>query len=193
MDHITKYTYMNTGTEINGTQQNFRLLGAFLIGVIVGTASMWMWTATKDALVRKDTQVAGQEVISDIKKGTAQVATSIVQDLDTVKVQLHNDAVVVQNQIAGLVVILEKVVFEEGGWVVIHEGTASHIGNALGAKRFDKGEHSGSVELLRATEVGKVYRAVLYRDNGDREFNLDSDFPFLKNGNEPVLTIFSVL
>ena len=76
--------------------------------------------------------------------------------------------------------------------MVIHEGTASHVGNALGAARFDKGEHSGVVGLLRPTEPGVTYRAVLYRDNGDKEFNLDTDFPFLQDGNQPVLTTFIV-
>jgi len=182
---------MNTEIQ-NNKQQNFRLLGAFLIGVIVGAVSVWMSTATGDALLEKDTKLADQAVVFNTEKDNTKVTASSVQDLDTTNVQLHNGAVVVQNQVAGLVVSLERVIFEEDGWVVIHEGTASHIGNALGAKRFDKGEYTGTVELLRATEAGEVYRAVLYRDNGDREFSLDTDFPFLQNGNEPVLTTFIV-
>ncbi|MFC1731923.1 hypothetical protein ACFL6I_16515 [candidate division KSB1 bacterium] len=167
--------------------QNFKLFAAFLIGVLVGSFSLWMWTATQSELFKKVSQeeVTNNEIASEEQ-------TAIVQDFNATETQLHNDAVVVRNQASGLSVVVERAVLEEDGWVVIHEGTVSHIGNALGAARFDKGENSGVVELLRATEPGVTYRAVLYRDNGDKEFNLDTDFPFLQDGNQPVLTTFIV-
>jgi hypothetical protein len=183
MDHISKYTHMKPETG----NQNMKLVGAFLIGVLVGGFSLWMWTATQDAFSNRDTEkkIVTEDVVTEDK-------TIIVQELDTEEAQLYNDSIIVRNQASGLIVVVEKAILEEDGWVVIHEGTVSHIGNALGAIRFDKGEFSGEVELLRATEVGVTYRAVLYRDNGDREFSLDTDFPFLQNGNQPVLTTFIV-
>lgn len=183
MEHISKYTYMNAGHN----NLNLKLAVAFLIGVIVGAFSFWIWTATQSAFSNKEQE---QEIITNEITAGNQMGT--VQDFNANKAQLYSDAIIVRNQSAGRMVVIEKAVFEEDGWVVIHEGTASHIGNALGATRFDSGVHSGVVELLRATEAGEMYRAVLYRDNGDREFNLDSDFPFLQNSNQPVLTTFTV-
>ncbi len=182
MEHISKYTHMNTESR----NFNIKLFGVFLIGVVVGAFFVWMWTATQDALSDKE-QV--EVVVSEIDK---KDLTTSVQELNTVEAQLRNDAIIVRNQLAGMSVVVEKAVFEEDGWLVIHEGTASHIGNALGAARFDKGEHSGNVELLRTTEVGITYRAILYRDNGDKVFSLETDFPFLQNGNQPILTTFIV-
>lgn len=182
MDHISKYTHMDTGSY----NQNFKLLGAFVVGAFVGSFSIWMWTATQDALVDK-----GSELESVIQEEIVEEQSVIAQDLGSIE-KVQNNAIVVRDQEAGSVVVIEKANLEEDGWVVIHEGTASHIGNALGAARFDKGEHSGVVELLRSTELGGMYRAVLYRDNGDKEFNLDTDFPFLQSGNQPILTTFTV-
>lgn len=174
---------MNTETG----NQNMKLIVVFLIGVLVGGFSLWMWIATGEALLSKNTEekIITKEEITENQKTTAQ-------DLNTNETKLNSDGIVVRKQSPGLTVIIEKAVLEEDGWVVIHEGSASHIGNALGAARFDKGENSGVVELLRATELGVTYRAVLYRDNGDKEFNLDTDFPFLQDGNQPVLTTFIV-
>ncbi|NQV93370.1 hypothetical protein HQ403_02625 [Candidatus Kaiserbacteria bacterium] len=173
---------MNTMTG----NQNIKLIGVFLIGVVVGSFSLWMWTATQDAL-SKETE---EGLV--INKEASKDQNTVAQNLNTEETQLYSDSIVVRNQAHGASVIVEKARFEEDGWVVIHEGTVSQIGNALGAVRFDAGEHSGVVELLRSTEVGNVYRAVLYRDNGDKEFSLDSDFPFLRDGNQPILTTFSV-
>ena len=184
MDHISKYTYMNTESG----NQNIKLVIAFLVGGLVGGFSLWMWTATRDELSNKPSEqkIKNEKVIPENK-------TTTVKDFNTIQTQLYNDAIVVRNQTPGLTVNIEKAVLEENGWIVIHEGTASRIGNALGAARFDKGEYNNVVvDLLRATKAGVTYRAVLYRDNGDKEFNLDTDFPFLQNGNQPVLTTFSV-
>lgn len=175
---------MNTGTE----NQNMKLVGIFLIGVVVGSFSLWMWTATQNALSNNKEKVQKLET----EEETLESQKTMVQDLNTKETQLYNASIIVRNQIRGNSVVVEMARLEEDGWVVIHEGTASQIGNALGAARFDAGEHSGIVELLRPTEVGKTYRAVLYRDNGDKEFGLDSDFPFLQDGNQPLLTTFSV-
>ncbi len=182
MEHISKYTFMDSEPR----NFNIKLLGVFLIGIVIGAFFLWMWTATQDALSDKE---QGEVIVSETV--VKDIATP-VQELETVEAQLRSGAIIVRNQPAGMSVLIEKVILEEDGWLVIHEGTASHIGNALGAARFDKGEHNGNVELLRTTEVGITYRAVLYRDNGDKEFSLETDFPFLQNGNQPILTTFIV-
>ena len=190
MKHISKYMNMTKITE----NRNLKIVGAFLIGVIVGGLFVWMWIATQKELLNKENKTIGNvsEQNTTTKKPISEDKTPI-KNLETSETQLRNDAIVVQNQKAGSSVVVDKAVFEEDGWIVIHEGTASHIGNALGAARFDKGEYNNIVvELLRATKEGMVYRAVLYRDNGDKKFNLDTDFPFLQDGNQPVLTTFTV-
>ncbi|MEK7505362.1 MAG: hypothetical protein AAB597_00490 [Patescibacteria group bacterium] len=86
-----------------------------------------------------------------------------------------SSAVVVNDQQAGMVVEATMVTFTTPGWLVVHEDNAGALGNALGAARFDKGVFLGEVPLLRATVVGKTYHAVLYVDDGDKQFDLKKD------------------
>ena len=172
-------------------KQNQKLIAAFLIGAFVGVAASWITVSTMNALAQRNqddnnSYLQGSE--DEVNTDNQTVVGSNIPNPS--QIQVRNELISVGNQPAGTTVAISKVVFEESGWVVIHEGTASHIGNALGAARFDAGEHSGTVKLLRATQPGQTYRAVLYRDNGDRTFNLDTDFPFLGNGNQPIIATF---
>lgn len=179
MKHISTYTNMNTFTD----RQNQKLVLSFLIGVLVGLGIFWMVNATRQEL---------SPVVGNVKNTEESSQKAAVQDFTTTPL-VRDNAIIVENQPAGSRVFVKKAMFEEDGWVVIHEGNTSFIGNALGAARFDAGENSGVVELLRNTEVGKMYRAILYRDNGDRTFSLENDFPFLGTGNQPILTTFIAL
>jgi hypothetical protein len=187
MDHISKYTKMETESNYI---KNFKFFIIFLTGIVVGIFSFWIWTATQNELSSRE--IVGTSIQNELNYETGfeeEITNALELEVND---DLWNDAIFVKNQPAGFTVFVEKVTFEEGGWIVIHEGTASHIGNALGALRFYEGIHSGTVELLRSTERGNMYRAVLYRDNGDKKFDLDSDFPFLQDGNQPILTTFYV-
>lgn len=162
-------------------KQTFKLISVFIIGVIIGGGSVWSWFG-QSALAPEVKEEAPLEVTEESIIGKTN--TFINQELS------KNAAIHVSNQPSGNSVVIDKVTLEEGGWVVIHEGTEGSIGNALGAVRLDAGEHQVKVDLLRATVEGVIYRAVLYRDNGDRQFNLDSDFPVIDSTGGPVVTMF---
>ncbi len=189
MDHISKYTNKDVSME----KVNRNTIISFIIGVIVGLFVFWLWSATMNQLQVRNTEETNLEYSTEVSEDTTPQDTETSDIINTPAPQLRSDAIVVQNQAAGSQVVVTRAVFDESGWVVVHEGNGEQIGNALGALRFDEGEHSGVVELLRATEEGEVYWAVLYRDNGDKEFSLETDFPFIREGNQPVLTTFRAL
>lgn len=172
--------------NILGDAVRKKIIISFIIGFLSGVFVLWLVTAT----IAMNKQISEQESPIPVKENVQEQVTVQKEEVGTL---IRNDAVVVPDQKAGTRVIVSYVVFDDDGWVVIHEGTASHIGNALGATRFDAGEGSGVVELLRPIVAGSIYRAILYHDNGDREFSLDTDFPFLQNGNQPVVTMFKAL
>lgn len=90
---------------------------------------------------------------------------------------MNVNAIEVDDQKVGSTVSVKSVKFENPGWVAIHDDADGKPGNILGAAWFPKGENSGIVELLRDTEQGKTYFAVLHNDDGDREFNHKIDLP----------------
>ncbi len=98
----------------------------------------------------------------------------------------------VTNQVAGTRVIVDEVKADAVSWVAIRDWSAGGFGNILGAKRVDAGVSSlATVELLRGTQAGRTYAAVLYRDDGDRVFNHKLD-RLLETNGRVVAAVFDV-
>lgn len=161
---------------------------AFFVGALVGAFGFWLYSTTTS---KYDIVPVGEDVgsVTREEEGAAVSSGGLLNSVSTTPA-VQSERIVVLDQSAGTEVVVTKAVFDEEGWVVIHEGTASTIGNALGAGRFSTGEQTGVIRLLRSTVTGNMYRAVLYHDNGDGSFDLDSDFPILSGGNQPILTTF---
>ncbi|PIT91424.1 hypothetical protein COU17_00330 [Candidatus Kaiserbacteria bacterium CG10_big_fil_rev_8_21_14_0_10_49_17] len=173
----------------------------FVTGLLIGSALTWLYLGPKSESAESrtdDTAVIDDD--SDIKSGDSGLIGSGVNpdvsgDTDSgsgsAPVLTSNSAIAVSNQPAGMSVTVRKVELQETGWVVIHEGSDNQIGNALGAARLEAGVHENVVvELLRGTTANALYFAVIYQDNGDREFSLDTDFPALGAGGAPLMSAF---
>jgi len=98
----------------------------------------------------------------------------------------------VSDQKAGRIVYASQVVFEKESWLVIREQVDGKIGNILGARRYPSGTHIGVVNLLRNTEPGRIYYAVIFIDDGDGEFDFKKDTKLVDDKGNVVTTIFKV-
>lgn len=102
--------------------------------------------------------------------------------------------VVVNDQPAGNKVIVSMISLDAGGWIAIHEGTKDSLGVILGARRFDEGKYFGeTIELLRATERGMSYIAVLHSDDGDSDFDFKRELPLKDISGELIAEEFTTL
>ncbi len=93
-----------------------------------------------------------------------------------------SDKLLIRDQEAGDVVLVSELKLADSRWVVIHEDADGEPGNILGARLFSADETTGEVELLRGTEEGELYHAILYkvaeRETGqDRLFDSNIDLP----------------
>lgn len=105
---------------------------------------------------------------------------------DVVEEVQMSEYVTVSNQNSGNVVLVQSVVLREDGWVAVREIIDSEMGNILGAARLSSGMYENvKVELLRPTEGGEEYSVVIYRDNGDRNFDFNFD-SLVIDGTMPV-------
>ncbi len=86
---------------------------------------------------------------------------------------------------------IAKVVLAGQAWVAIHEDKDGAPGRILGARRFPAGEHSGAVDLLRATAPGSVYYAVIHQDDGDGTFDSAKDAPVRDGAGNYVMARFT--
>ena len=152
-----------------------------IIAFALGLGSGWLWTKKNVAPVDGTKNIQTTE---DADKTSGQTTTG---DLAT------SNSILVKDQTAGIEVAAEQVVLTNVAWVVVREDDgAGKPGKILGAQLFDAGISVGKVELLRGTEAGKTYYALIYTDNGDRAFDPKLDAPILDSVSQPVMAIFKV-
>jgi hypothetical protein len=100
-----------------------------------------------------------------------------------------SDYIAVDNQTAGNKVIIKTLALPSTSWVAVHEIKDGVTSAILGAGRFRPENASGEVELVvRNTEAGKTYQAVVHTDDGDDTFSYKTDVPFVVDGKEVMAT-----
>lgn len=98
----------------------------------------------------------------------------------------------VVNQPAGDSVNISSVNVGDTTWIAVREDNNGELGNILGARLVYQGSTDDvSVELLRATEPGKIYHVVLYKDDGDRLFDQKLDSLVQKDGTTLTATFLT--
>jgi len=160
------------------------LISTFLIGVLVGFGvySLWDNSPAVKSFVKQDE--AAQE-----KEDTMEESLNEGTLLDTNKEYSGTYALSVQDQPAGLKVLVDSVTMSEQGWIVVHEDREGAPGNILGAGRFETGTSSGEVTLLRNTVEGGKYYVMIHADDGDGEFDYTKDLPLMEDG-APIMVTF---
>jgi hypothetical protein len=81
----------------------------------------------------------------------------------------------VSDQAAGGAVYVSQMSLMSPSWVAVREDVDGQLGNILGAGWYADGSQNGTIELLRETEADNIYYAVIYQDNGDKEFDYNTD------------------
>ena len=97
----------------------------------------------------------------------------------------------VNEQTASSRVVVSGMTLAERSWIVIHEEREAEPGSILGAGRFGPGTEQGEVELLRNTEPGKKYFAMIHADDGDDTFDQKKDLPLKDESGQVVMVSFA--
>lgn len=127
--------------------------------------------------------------------GTEQNMTDTENGEEAMEGEQNTDAALslsVDDQSSGMSVSVTEVTVSVPSWVAVRErsdnGTAGPI---LGAKLFPAGTASGTVSLLRRTVPDTSYYATVYTDDGDHDFEFDSDdAPLTDAGGNTILVEF---
>mgnify|MGYP001555585875 CR=1 FL=1 len=147
-------------------------LGAFIIGILL--ASAWFL----------ESRLPGAGTASPVRS-TSTAATSSLATATAGILAVHD-------QSSGSTVFVDAVeVPAPGVWVAVQELRDGSLGNILGAARVTAPAAHVTVSLLRATVPGTAYAVVLYRDNGDKEFDAATDSVYVDfNTGERVVALF---
>ncbi|MDP2650185.1 MAG: hypothetical protein Q8P16_01335 [bacterium] len=184
---------MNTTVMDN---QMVRIVISFVGGFVLGVVAIWVWDATvvDDSLQQMPELDGVSETTSTEESGVIGLpspANGTATSTPENGAIAETGVILVADQKAGSPVMVRSVTLESDGWIVVHEERSGVVGNALGAVRRDAGAYIDvRIPLLRPTAEGARYFVVLYRDNGDRMFNLADDFPIRDENDEPLFTSF---
>ena len=155
------------------------VVGAFLIGLVVGLGSYHIWDNNGRMISGERTDSAtGEEMVEDSESEITESANSVT----------------VTDQLAGFSATVDRVSLDQDGWIVIYSDRDGQPASRLGASRRDSGEYENViVELLTNTEEGEMYYAMIHADDGDREFDHTRDLPVQNTQGFPVMTAFEVV
>jgi len=148
---------------------------SFVLGIAVGLllTSAWFFGSTYS----NDSTTAASAIL----------ATST-------PISTASGAISVENQSAGMVVMVESVTVPPPGvWVAVREVNGNTLGNVLGAMRVGGPRSTVSVPLMRATEPGRSYAVQLYRNDDTTDpFSLTTDSAYVDfDSGEPVVAYFT--
>lgn len=101
-------------------------------------------------------------------------------------------SIAVDAQSAGTTVVIRSMSLKNRSWIAIHDDRNGAPGNILGAQRFEANETVGSVSLLRATQAGMRYFAVVHMSDDDMEFEFKTaDAPLIGKNGGMVMAAFT--
>ncbi|MEX0917484.1 MAG: hypothetical protein WDZ90_03115 [Candidatus Paceibacterota bacterium] len=174
-----------------------KTISSFLVGLAVGILAvvLWMVAGPQEANApieeADNTQIDSGTAGSQGNAGATNPSPIGAQfNSNSNEGQAAGNVIVVADQRAGALVLVDRVSLSTSGWVAIHEDNAGTLGNILGAARFSEGEHAGSVTLLRETKANREYHAVLYVDDGDEVFDFREDTLLEAQPGVPLVTTF---
>ncbi len=178
------------GSQINldfSKMPYWKIFLSFALGLMVGVGSAWMWFDVREQTLAQEPE----EEAKEIGEGGATNKQKQETTLPSVHAPRDRKLIISANQAPGVEISIAELSLPEEGWVVIYEDRGGVPGNALGARRFDSGVYAYiSVGVLRPTLPGGLYYAVIHSDDGDKQFNLDNDFPVRDEEGAPFMIPF---
>jgi hypothetical protein len=162
-------------------QEGQKTVVSFIVGLLIGGLLVWAFSGpVEEPKDEESTDTPKEQVAEDNtnNKGgeTEETKTTDVVETEVVKATLPvgEGKISVADQAASLEVKLDSATYPVSeGWVGVRDYSDGKLGGLLGVVRFS--EEPSQIVLQRATKSGNEYAVVVYKENGDRQFNLAED------------------
>lgn len=167
-------------------QDGQKTLVAFVVGLLIGGMLVWAFSGpSADAPTNKTDDQKKEEVKDEEKKevgAETKVETTSGQEAGVVKalpkLEVGDGKVQVEDQKASQTIELASATYPVSeGWIGVRQYDNEKLGYILGVARFseEQGLVPSEIPLLRSTTAGKTYAIVIFKEDGDRKFNLGGD------------------
>jgi hypothetical protein len=168
--------------------QIFKTILVFTAGLVVGAL------VTNYLLDKEQSEILIEEDLTSNEVTNTDILNILNENvkIDDVVLSPNMEASFkVENQLAGESVFVKEVKMPQAGWVVVHEVLDGFVANALGATRIDAGEYDVVVvELLRPSIPESDYVVTLYADDGNKQFEINSDSPMIDTKGDAIFKEF---
>ena len=166
-------------------QEGQKTVVSFVVGLLIGGLLVWAFSGpTSEAPTSNDgddtkteeTTKTDDESMEGTDDSTVTEAAPEAEVKPTLSV--GDGKIVVNDQPASSAIMLESATYPVSeGWVGVRTYENDQLGYILGVVRFseEQGLVPNQIVLQRPTTAGKQYAVVVYKENGDLEFNLAKD------------------
>ena len=147
-----------------------KTLVAFVVGLLIGGMLVWAFSGPSDK--KEATKEMETEKTETVK------ATDEKNEDGTPKLSVGEGNIVVKDQAASKSIVMDTATYPVAeGWVGVREYTDDKLGYILGVNRFSESQGliPENIELVVSTTPGKKYAIVVYKEDGDFDFNLAGD------------------
>lgn len=159
----------------HNNDESKKTLVAFIVGLLIGGMLVWAFSGPTD---QKNTDDAKKDEMT--ASTTDEVATETEETADTapaLKVA-EEGVIVINDQPAASTVAIESATYPIGeGWIGVRQYNNDELGYILGVVRFSESQGLVPEEIIlqTPTKAGSKYAVVVFREDGDFDFNLSGD------------------
>ncbi len=158
--------------EQQHNEDSQKTLVAFVVGLLIGGMLVWAFSGPSDKKDATDKTEAEKTETVDASKDEMK------NEDGTPKLSVGDGNIVVKDQAASKSIVMENATYPVAeGWVGVREYTDDKLGYILGVNRFSESQGlvPENIELVTSTIPGKKYAIVVYKEDGDFDFNLAGD------------------
>lgn len=149
-----------------------KTLVAFVVGLLIGGMLVWAFSGPADE------KKAPEEMETEKTETVDATESEETNEDGTPKLSVGEGEIVVKDQPASKSIVMEKATYPVGeGWVGVREYNDDKLGYILGVNRFSESQGliPENIELVNSTTPGKKYAIVVFKEDGDFDFNLAGD------------------
>lgn len=173
-------------------QEGQKTVVSFVVGLLIGGLLVWAFSSPEDTNSKvantdksdKKEQVSNKEVVDeDVEENEdEEVEKVVVPKEDTASksptLPVGNGKITVNDQPAGSHIEMVSATYPVSeGWVGVRSYEDGQVGRILGVMRFseEQGLVPDGITLVTPTVAGQTYAIVVFKEDGDRSFDLTKD------------------
>ncbi len=164
-------------------QEGQKTIVSFVVGLLIGGLLVWAFSSptpseAPDKQEQKEEKAEESKTEESTSTEESKASDANTNNTEEVVLPVGEGKITVGDQAASAAITLEGATYPIAeGWVGVRDYSNGQLGGLLGVVRFSEtqGLVPAEIVLQRSTVAGNEYAVVVFKENGDREFNLAED------------------